>query len=550
MKNVPLLKNFSFLIIIFSVVVRLYGFDWGSPFHFHPDERNIASSVSQLSFPDQMNPHFFAYGALPIYSIYTGGMFINVLGHAFFHTSSAPLTHVSFENAIVIGRIYSAIFSILLLGLMIKISYILKNRTASFITLILGGTSVGLIQYSHFATFEMWLSYCSFLLFFLLVKFVRDNKVLHYVLALIVFGILLSIKVSSFPLILIIVLVLAAYFINKQTLKHHYLSFIKTIIMLPLIPLITFSILSPYVFIDFSSFINSMEYESSVALGTTPVFYTQSFINTFPVIFHFARVFPFILNPLITIVCVLSFSYIIYVAIKKRNINAILLISFFLVLFVSQAFLYVKWTRYMIPVIPFLYLMAATFLSDAYSYIKKKNRKIAITIYSFIFSVCIAYSVSFFIEMYMSQDSRVQGVEFAEKNISSNAYILSESYDLGILPFNNRFTNINLFNFYELENNPNGKQELLTHLTNSEYIIVPSQRILRTRLLNPDKFPEGNMFYSGLYNNKGSYEIIYKTPCSIFCKIIYFGDPFFTFEETVNVFDRPQVMIFKKNETN
>ena len=64
--------------------------------------------------------------------------------------------------------------------------------------------------------------------------------------------------------------------------------------------------------------------------------------------------------------------------------------------------------------------------------------------------------------------------------------------------------------------------------------------------MNKNKFPIGNKFYKNLLNGDLGFKKIYETPCDIFCKIIYLGDPVFSFEQTTNVFDRPPVFIFKK----
>ena len=54
-------------IIITGASLRFYNLNWDQGNFFHPDERNIAAAVSRLSFFDQLNPKFFAYGSFPIY---------------------------------------------------------------------------------------------------------------------------------------------------------------------------------------------------------------------------------------------------------------------------------------------------------------------------------------------------------------------------------------------------------------------------------------------------------------------------------------------------
>ena len=90
----------------------------------------------------------------------------------------------------------------------------------------------------------------------------------------------------------------------------------------------------------------------------------------------------------------------------------------------------------------------------------------------------------------------------------------------------------------------NKKVELSTLIETSEYLIIPSQRILRNRIINKNEFPNGYRFYKDLDEK---FELVYKTPCDIFCKILYLGDPIFAVEETANVFDRPTIQIYKIN---
>lgn len=49
---------------------RLVGISWGLPYPMHPDERNMAVAVESLKLSEHLNPHFFAYGQLPLYLAY------------------------------------------------------------------------------------------------------------------------------------------------------------------------------------------------------------------------------------------------------------------------------------------------------------------------------------------------------------------------------------------------------------------------------------------------------------------------------------------------
>ena len=96
-----------------------------------------------------------------------------------------------------------------------------------------------------------------------------------------------------------------------------------------------------------------------------------------------------------------------------------------------------------------------------------------------------------------------------------------------------------------MDTDNNKQKELNNILKTTDYIILPSQRIIRDRVEKPNIFPNGNNFYKKLEDGRLGFMKIYETPCDLFCKILYLGDPIYRYEETTSVFDRPTVMIFK-----
>lgn len=525
------LLPFAFIFFIFSII---YNINWGAPFYFHPDERNIATSVSQLKFPQNLNPHFFAYGSLPIYCVYFLGVLIN-----FISGNHTALFNVDFSQAIILGRIFSATLTVFLVFLIYKTTYKICGKEPALLAVIISCTSVGFLQFSHYGTFEIWISLFSLLMSYLLFLFLKNNKLKYYLLASVVFGLLCALKISSFPLLILPVYVI---FIKlKENKKPRTL--LKLFFAFIFVSTAAYLISAPYNILDTTGFLSSMKYESSVGLGALPVFYTGAFFNTLPIIFQYQNILPFLLNPLLTLISIPALIFVFLNAVKKRDTDmGILLISFF-VLFISGSFVFSKWTRYIVPVLPFFYIFISFFV---YQVIKKNTGKKFTYILVILISVSFIFSISYVKTVRVASDTRLAAVDFANKNVKSDSVILSEVYDLGILPFNNSFTRITLFNFYDLDENPAKKRELGELVKKSEYIVLPSPRVLRSRLNNERHFPKGFKFYSDLFSGKLGYKKIYETPCDIYCRIIYLGDPIYNLEETVNVFDRPTVYIFKK----
>lgn len=524
-------------LILIGAALRLYDLNWGAPYYFHPDERNIANSVTQLSFPTQLNPKFFAYGSLPIYAIYFTGLYTH-----FFHNAFTSI--LSFTEAIVISRIYSALFSILLIPLVYLIGKQIGNKTTGIIAAAFATSSVGFIQFSHFGTFEMWSTFFSTLLLYISLRLVKSATANTVIVAGVILGVLSAIKISN--LVLIPLPLVALFLYNKHHARYTgilgNLKLFGRLGMLIGAGVIVYFVANPYILFDFPSFLGSMRYESGVATGTLPVFYTGEFQNALPILYPFVAVYPFLLNPLLTILFVPAFAYIIVKMYQTKNRSFLLLVTCYLLLFFSQAFLYVQWTRYFVPTIPFIILMIAIFIATL---LKSAYRKFALVGIIILFAYASLYASSFVITTYHEQDTRLQAVAFAKTQIQPTQPIISEVYDLGIIPFNDEFSSITLYDFYTLD-------ETATDVTipkavkNAAYIILPSQRIVKVRMQNPKAYPNGNAFYRDLLDGKLGFKKIYQTPCSIWCQIVYLNNPVYSFEGTASVFDRPVVMIFQK----
>ncbi len=548
--NVLIKQNYRFILLLLIIVgcfLRFYNLDWGSPFYFHPDERNIASSVSQMLFPDRLHPHFFAYGSLSLYLFYFSGMLLNITSvckNALFHCN------VPFEQAIVISRVYAAFFSTLLIPSMYLLGKELKNREVGILAAFLTSMSVGFIQFSHFGTVETLLAFFSTVLFYSCLRYYKTKKIAFLFLSGLTLGVLCSIKISSAILAVTIPLTIFSLSFKDISFSHfrsvflHFLRSTSKTLFTFILAGIVFFITNPYVVLDFNGFRDSMRYESGVVLGTIPVFYTGEFYGTPPVLYPLLHSFPFLLNPLLASLFIPSFFFFLYLTFKKKHFIYQLLVCFFLLIFFSQSVVFAKWTRYLLPTLPFIYLLLSVVIFEVSHRLKEKR----LYLYCLIFVCSFLFAISYVITSFVQQDTRVAAASWARKNLDHNPEILSEMYDMGIVPFNDTFHNIQLFNFYDLDSpSPDfTPQTLRSRLDKSTYIILPSQRVEKVKLLNEKKFPKGYVFYKDLLTGNVGFTKIYQTPCDIWCTITYLGDPIFRYEETVSVFDRPVVSIYKK----
>lgn len=466
-------KKKVFFIILLAILTRFVGLNWGNNYFFHPDENNMASALSELS-PQNLNPHFFAYGQLPLYLGYFTLRVFDIQN--------------SFASSIFILRFYSAIFSVLSLYFLYKI-----YPHLSFILLLI--FTPGLIQLAHFGTTESLLILTFLINLYLSKLILKKPRFIYFILAAIITSIAVATKISGVvfatPIILVAIITKSYYLI-----PYLFLSLFLSIAF------------SPYSLLAFPDFISSMKYETSVAAGSLPVFYTTQFQNTLPYFFQITKIFPYVNGWPIFLFALLSLPFL---KIKNKKYFLIVLISC-LIYFLYFGQLYVKWTRFMSPLFFVLPLFTSVFL--------KRFPKL--------FFIALIPGLLFFVNYFVS-DTRIIASQYLVSNLPSNSTILSESGNVINLPVLQNNFNINNYDFYN-----DYPYYLSTYLLTTDYIIVPSRRVFKNYSLR---------YYQHLFDGSlGFTEIKKITPLSDF-----FLNPE-NAEETWSVFDRPTIRIYQKTK--
>lgn len=547
------------IIVFIGIALRFYNFNWGDGFFFHPDERNIAFGVSNLNLDKgQLNPKFWAYGSLPIYVIYIIAWLIDKIPLV----AASPL---NFDSYILIGRLISALVSTAIIPFTyLIITRILKKKSFGVQVGLIGALWVtflpGMIQFAHFMTFETFLTLQYLGLLWLSFNIAESAKSRDYILFGVLLGLSIGTKIVSFAMLPLLIAAHLGYHLYVKPKKQHRLFgivFSKNLILALLVVPIFVFVASPFHFLDFNGFMNSFNYESGVADGSLLVFYTQQFLQTTPVLYQLTKVFPYILTIPLSLLSFTGFTYLLIrlakaVLFTPKNkhlslfaiFTGLTLLSTILYLGFHMS-LFVKWTRYMVPALPFLVVIACLMLS----LVMKRHETIAKVIVSFITLWVIGSGVMFF-QVYLKTDTRMEAADFADGNLSRNAFVTSEEYDLGIIPFNGVFgaTNITLLPLYDLESNPR-QITALTDFKNSDYFIELSQRVWRTRSRLPDLYPQSAKLYQDL-DGSSQWSLISQTDrlsadCNIFTLYCFGGT--LTPDETFSVFDHPTIRIYENH---
>ena len=558
-----------YYLLVFGLLfyARLVGLDWGLPYPMHPDERNMAVAVQQLSceveiekfdLQECFNPYFFAYGQFSLYLSYI--LIWVVKGF----TEFGKIV-ISFNEAVIALRLISAFSSIFSAIIILEILKIINKREKFWWWLIVI-FSPFFIQFAHFGTTESLLMFFYLLLIYLAFLFfekkIKFKKFIFF--TSIVFGLSLATKVSSFVYFFLPIFII---FFTKG--KNFYQKIFYFIYFLAC-SLFFFLFFSPHNFISWQDFISSLKYESEVALGRILVFYTQQFDHSLPIFFQFFKIIPFALG-FIGVLGLIGFLKIIFE--NKKDKKLVFLFYAFLIYFLPNAFIFTKWTRFLVPIFPLILIFGILVLEEI---------KIFLIKFLVIFlSLILGFS---YLSIYQRPDVRFSSSEWIFKNIPQNSYILSETANVVDIPilnpksksFNqdlNKNYKIISFNFYDLDKNEELKKELKYHLNRADYIFVPSRRIFANytcfwpanknhffNYLSYDKyrcdrlkkeFPLLNQYYENLFSGRLGFKKV--AEFSSYPKISFFGKTLFEFpdeeaEETWTVFDHPVIRIYKRDK--
>lgn len=545
MKN----KLIFLFIILLAFAFRLYGFNWDSDQHLHPDERFLTMVASDIDLPGKISDYFdpqtstlspynhhysfFVYGTLPLNLVKIVGQLIG---------------KTDYDNLHFVGRFLSTLFDIGIIFLLYKISQKIKPRQTSLALLsaFLYAIMVLPIQLSHFFAVDTFLSFFLLLSFYFLI-----SSPLNFfsVLALsFSFAASLACKVSALYFAPIIALVFSvSLFKNKKQFSKHLL-------ILSLFPLFTpvfYRLLQPHLFVSANWFnwwlhpqfvqnIKELQSFSNPDSWFPPAVQWQ---GTVPILFPLKNIFLWGLGLPLSLSLILSF----FKNLKFLRRHFILLLAYLwiLILLVYQGSQVTKTMRYFLPIYPYLALLISFYLSS-----QKYFKNIFIKI--FIITLFLIYPLSF-MAIYSRPITRLTASLWIYQNIPPGSVLATEHWDDYLPLYLPGFDPASYGNqTLELYNPDTAQkwQKINQQLALSDYIILSSNRLYGSIPKSPDHYPQSTKYYQDLFD--GSLGFSKVAEFSSYPCFPPFGRSWFCFnddssEEAFTVYDHPKVLIFQKN---
>lgn len=507
-------------VLALASLLRFSGLAWGEGNYFHPDENNVAQALVNLD--QKGDPEFYAYGQLPLFL----ALFLARICQLF---SFVPLqASLNFDQAILFLRFWSALTGAISVWLVYLLGKKLISPSAGITAAAITAFLPGLIQANHFGTTESLLTFFYLAMAYFSLKIYQEKDPKNFLFTGLLLGLALATKITAAAFFL---LPLTASVLAGRNDKRPVGDLAKNIFAGSLLAVITWLIFSPFLVIRFSQTLTTLKYEVAIAKGEIIPFYTRQFLDTIPVWFQGKKILPFLLGWPIFVISLWGVIKLLKEK-KDQSLWIIILIPSF-IFFLYQSQLFVKWTRFIVPIIPIFSLLFA-----------KAINRIPGLIQSIVVIISCLPGVFFFDLVYNQPDIRWQFSSWAKENIPSESIILSESGNTINLPINTDHQVIN-FDFYQLEEEKNLKA-LCQNLEKTDYILIPSRRVFANH--KEDKFPNIANYYQKLFSDQLGFSLV-KTfsPASRYhLANLYYQESETRAEETWTVFDHPTIRLYQK----
>lgn len=361
-------------IALLGLLLRLYGINWDQGNSFHPDERQIMFHVTALAWPKSfaqfldpvnspLNPHFFAYGSFPFYLLASLG---NILSHFF-----PAIT--TFQHMTLLGRFLSALFdsgTILLMGVIALrlIADTTPGRRYAWNVALLVAALVAFtpfqIQLSHFYAVDTMLLFFVVLTILACVVLIdTEQQLLWALLVGVGYGLGMATKFSAAPLA---VPVFIACIFRWQ--RHGFVSALLALLVSALSTIVIFLIAEPYALLDMNNYIQQVSEQGQLARGLLDYPYVRQFAGTIPYLYEARNIFFWGLGLMLGIATCGGIIWLLWRLLSRHMGDThevqgwVVILSWVLIFSGIVGGFYVKFMRYMLPIYPFLTLIAAAAL--------------------------------------------------------------------------------------------------------------------------------------------------------------------------------------------
>jgi len=410
-------------IFLFALFLRMLRVNFGLPYLYHHDETYIMHHAIEILNTGDFNPHYFRYPSLLIYLELLVSLFFFFRGISTGTLSSLNdirylwAWEITTPDLYIWGRCLIAVFGaasvvvVYLIGLKV-----FENKKAGIAGALFLAISEAYIHFSTSITVDIPTAFLILTSVLFSSMIIRSGKWSAYLAAGIFGGLAISTKYNAFW---VVVPYLLACLLSSGDRKN---AFIKSACGLAGFPL-AFLLGTPYAIAEFATIVRDVGYQArlygvlghkgSTGEGNLLFFGRWIFFKAFG-------------GPLIP--CLAATGFVAAVMIKKKE--TLILLSFPTVYFLHMMTQKVSFERNMMPVLPFIALLAGlSVLFEARLSAEKPSWRVLPISIAILISVWPAIgAITKGLEVHNSRDTRTKAVEWMKENLprGSKVAIASE----------------------------------------------------------------------------------------------------------------------------
>lgn len=554
------------LVAMMALALRLVGIDWDKDLYLHPDERFIVWVTTDLRWPESIGSYFntgtsplnpyntehgsFVYGTFPSFLVKAVAGIFGMDSYGELHLVGRAVSAVADTGTVVLAALIGRRF--------------FGQRVGLLAGLFLAFTPL-MIQTSHFFTVDTIATFFATAAFLCAVKSWDASSVGWMACA----GLMVGLAGASKPNFLVTIVFIGLPLLElvrqqgwsalRPSIRERVYPALPAVVTGGMAAIITFRIAQPYAFAGPNwwnlslnqAWLDDLAYWRAVQTGLVDMKPSIQWIDRTPVLYILQNLVFWGMGLFLGVAALIGLTLALVRIVRSDRWPC----WFHLGMVgwcIANILLYgtgiAQNQRYLIQIYPFLAIFAAAWLIEIRDKIQIKwiaNALLAgVAVYTVVYGVAFA-------SLYVRPITRIQASEWIYENIPAGSTLSNEYWDdalpMQVPGYDRSLYESMTLDLYADESQPGSKvTTLVGQLSQVDYVVLSSNRIIDSVARQPERYPVANRFYAMLLSGELGFEEIKDFTQGPELFGIEWND--LSAEESLTVYEHPQVRIFKKTD--